>query len=100
MVAPRRPTTPSLSRPSTTRFINKWNKRPTPRVTCYTSTTATSQKEEAVVVNENHNAVIKETDETKYSVEEAPLEMQQNDQSKPRERERETLFIRCRSFKN
>ena len=45
-----------------------------------TSTTATSQKEE-VVVNENHNAIVKATDETKYSVEEAPLEIQQNDQS-------------------
>ncbi len=57
-----------------------------------TTSTATSQKEEAVVENENHNAVIKATDETKYSVEEEPLEMQQNDQSKPRERERETLY--------
>ena len=59
-----------------------------------TTSTASSQKE-AVVENENHNAVIKATDETKYSVEEAPLEMQQNDQSKPREREREreTLFM-------
>ncbi len=33
------------------------------------STTATSQKEAVVVENENHNAVIKATDETKYSVE-------------------------------
>ena len=62
------------------------------------TSTATSQKE-AVVVNENHNAVIKATDETKYSVEEAPLEMQQNDQSKPRERKRERLSIRCRTLK-
>ncbi len=56
-----------------------------------TTSTATSQKV-AVVVNENHNAVIKATDETKYSVEEEPLEMQQNDQSKPRERERDSLY--------
>ena len=46
------------------------------------TSTATSQKEEEVevVVNES-NAVIKATDETQYSEEEAPLEMQQNDQS-------------------
>ena len=39
------------------------------------TSTATSQKEE------ESNAVIKATDETQYSVEEASLEMQQNDQS-------------------
>ena len=39
------------------------------------TSTATSQKEE------ESNAVIKATDETQLSVEEAPLEMQQNDQS-------------------
>ena len=45
------------------------------------TSTATSQKELVKVVVNESNAVIKATDETQLSVEEEPLEMQQNDQS-------------------